>query len=162
MGDDFAYLLEESLQLELNIADLYLLFEKLFPEDAKFWWQLSLEEKNHGALIRSGKEMFLPIGQFPHDFIKDRLQILIDTNSEINSLIRKYQDNGPSREEAFNIAFDIENSVGELHYQVFMDREAGSKIDDIFQQLNKNDKDHADRIKFYMQANNISLQSENL
>ena len=98
MEKDFTTTIEESINLELNVADLYLLFYKLFPEDADFWWELSLEEKNHGALIRSGKELFLPIKKFPHDLIEDRLQALVDTNSKLNSLVKKYEVNPPSRE----------------------------------------------------------------
>jgi len=160
MGKDFTALIEESINLELNVADLYLLFNKLFPEDADFWWELSLEEKNHGALLRSGKEVFLPRNKFPHDLIEDRLHVLVDINSEINSLIKKYEVNPPSREKAFNVALNIENSAGELHFQRFMDKEANLKIDDIFKQLNKDDKNHAKRISSYMKRNGIRLQSE--
>lgn len=91
-----AALIDESINLELNVASLYLLFNKLFPEDA----------------------------------------------------------------EAFNIALNIENSAGEIHFEKFMNKETELKIDHIFQQLNKDDKDHANRISSYMNRNSIPLQSE--
>lgn len=160
MRNAFSTLIEESIKLELNVADLYLLFHKLFSEDTDFWLELSLEEKNHSALLRTGEELFLPLGKFPHRFIEDRLHALVDINSKVKSLINKYEANPPSREEAFNIALSIENSAGELHFQRFMDKKANSKIDEIFQQLNKHDKDHANRISSYMKRNGIHLQSE--
>lgn len=159
MGKDFLTLIEESINLELNVADLYFLFHGLFKEDAKFWWELSLEENNHAALIRGVKKLFLLKNLFPYDLIEDRLQVLVDTNSKLTSLIKKFRVNPPSREEAFNIAFSIENSAGELRFQRFMDKEANSEIDDIFQKLNKYDKDHAKRISSYMKRKGIRLQS---
>ncbi|MEA3487197.1 MAG: hypothetical protein U9R20_06020 [Thermodesulfobacteriota bacterium] len=69
MDKDFSYLIEESINLELNIADLYFLFHELFPEDADFWWRLVLEEKNHAALIRSGKKYFEPVNKFPRNLL---------------------------------------------------------------------------------------------
>ncbi|MFC1541061.1 hypothetical protein ACFL50_01285 [Candidatus Latescibacterota bacterium] len=44
-------IMEESIQLELKIAELYKLFIRTFPKDAYFWWELSEEEKNHAARI---------------------------------------------------------------------------------------------------------------
>ena len=159
MEKDLTALIKESINLELNAANLYLLFHTLFPEDAVFWWELTLEEKNHAALLRSGKELFLPRDKFPHDLVEDRLQDLIDTNSELNSLIEEYEVNPPSREEAFNIALSVENSAGELHFQRFMDKKPSSRMAEIFQELNKDDKNHAERISSYMKCNSIRLQS---
>ena len=45
-------IIDESILLELNISELYKVFNQAFPEDAYFWWQLSEEEENHAALIR--------------------------------------------------------------------------------------------------------------
>jgi len=155
MEKDFIALIDESIQLELNVADLYLLFLKLFPEDSDFWWKLVLEEKNHAALIRSGKEYFEPLNKFPYDLLADSLQKVKDTNSRLKSMINKLESVSPLRQEAFNIAFEIENSAGELHFQNFMNKETNLKIDDIFKRLNKDDKDHALRISSYMEKHGI-------
>jgi len=159
MNNDVASLIEESINLELNVSDIYSLFYKVFPDDAEFWWKLVLEEKNHAALIRSGKEYFEPLGKFPYDLLAPVLQDLKDANSRLDSLIKKYEETSPSREEAFNIAFKIENSAGELHFQKFMDKEGNSKTDQIFKELNKDDKEHAMRIRCYMEKHGISVQS---
>ena len=158
--ENITTLIEESINLELNVAELYLLFNNLFPEDEDFWWELSMEEKNHAALLRSGKESFLPVDKFPLDLIENRLQVLVDANSEISSLIKKYEVNPPSRAEAFRAAFNIENSAGEIHFERFMNKKAELKIDHIFQQLNKDDKDHANRINSYMKRKSIPLKAE--
>ena len=150
MEDNFISLIDESIELELNVADLYLLFYGLFPEDSDFWWKLASEEKNHAALIRSGKEFFEPRKQFPHNLLTNKLQELKDTNSGLKSMIKELRSVFPLRQEAFNIAFKIESSAAELHFQSFMDKEQSLKLDDIFKQLNKDDKDHAVRIAKYM------------
>jgi ferritin len=159
MKNSVASLIEESINLELNVSKIYAHFFKLFPDDAAFWWKLVVEEKNHAALIRSGKEYFEPLRKFPHDLLAPLLQTLKDTNSRLDSLLKKYEEAPPSREEAFNIALKIETSAGELHFQKFMDKEANSTTDNIFKELNKDDKDHAMRISYYMEKHGISVQS---
>ncbi len=158
MNKDFATLIDESIRLELHVADLYSLFEKLFLEDAAFWWRLVLEEKNHAALIRSGKEHFEPFGKFPHDLLAPVLQELKDTNSRLETLIKKYKEASPSREEAFNVALMIEKSAGEMHFQEFINKKDNSTIRKIFMRLNNDDKDHAKRISFYMESHGIRLR----
>jgi hypothetical protein len=74
--------------------------------------------------------------------------------------LKQFKNIPPSRELAFNTALEIEASAGELHFQHFMDKETNSKIDELFQFLNRGDKDHAKRIRSYMKNNNISVESE--
>lgn len=159
MHKDFISLIEESINLELKVADLYLLFYNLSPEDAAFWWKLVMEENNHASLIRTAKDYFEPETNFPHDLLANNLQDLKDTNGKLESLIKYCESNSPSREEAFNMALNLENSSAELHYQDFMNKEESSKIDHIFKLLNEADKDHAMRISSYMETNGIRLQS---
>ena len=45
MSQNLSQLLKEAIQLELNVAKLYLLFHKLLPEDAEFWWTWSLKSR---------------------------------------------------------------------------------------------------------------------
>ena len=148
-------LIDEAVELELNVARLYLLFYRYFPNDADFWWQLYSEERNHGALIQSGRN-FLPGDRFPLDLMSARLEPLVETNRKIGGLIRKYTAAPPSREEAFRTALSLEYSAGELHFQTFMDSEPKSGMATVFKELNGNDKDHALRIMRYMRRNGIS------
>jgi hypothetical protein len=150
-------LIDESLHLELNVSTLYFLFYNLFPQDAAFWWRLTEEEKNHAALIRSGKEYFAPLGNFPDRLLHDNADELKATNARVLSLIEKYKTSPPSRAEALNCALTLETSAGELHFQKFMDGKEGSAIDKIFRELNGEDEAHAKRIKAYMIKNDIPV-----
>jgi len=157
MCNDIPALLEESIHVELNVSSLYQKFYELFPDDADFWWTLMLEEKNHAALLRSGKESFEPLNLFPSKLIHDKLHDLKEINTALLSLIDGVEKKPPSREEAFNIAFNMENSAGEVHFQRFMEAEGSSVEDKIFKELNEGDKEHAERIRSYMEKQGIRL-----
>ena len=57
MYQNFGLLINEAIQVELNVARLYLLFHELLPEDATFLWELVIEEENHAALLRTIEQM---------------------------------------------------------------------------------------------------------
>ena len=66
-----------------------------------------------------------------------------------------------SREIALNTAYHFENMVGELNFQIFMIKNTDEKLERIFQVLNQDSVDHAQRILNYMSRNGIPvLESE--
>ena len=156
MRDALIELIDESIRMELNVAELYLFFQSAFPEDVEFWWQLALEEKNHAALIRSLKEHFLPLGKFPRDLLSSSLEDILESNAYIDRLLSRYRQQPPGREEAFRTACLLEDSAAEIHFQKFMSRKGSSKLDEIFRRLNADDRDHGERIRSYMAARGIS------
>lgn len=157
MSHELTQLSNEAIQLELNVSELYLLFFQLFPEDAEFWWQLSLEEKNHAVMIRSGVDFFMQAGMFPTELLTASLSSLRKANDKLISLLEQYQAVPPSREEAFNRALVTERSAGEIHFQQIMTKSPASRIVKLFQTLNEEDKNHAERIETYMKRNDIPI-----
>jgi hypothetical protein len=159
MDTKLALVVDASIQLELNVADLYAVFHETFNQHAAFWWKLRIEERNHAALIRTAKDQFEPVGKFPAELISSKLQELTECNNMLADLIVKYQSNPPSEPEAFSVAYALEQSAGEMHYQHFMeqDTDSSSKLTRIFQQLNEHDKDHATRVRAYMEQHDIPL-----
>lgn len=161
MNEEVSELIEESVQLELNVGELYLVFHRVSPDDADFWWRLFVEEKNHAALIRSIEEGFMPAGILPDELLSSSLGKIREANTAIVALIARFKTASPSREEAFSIAHKLEESAGEIHFQTFMEKQTESTIDQVFQRLNREDKDHATRIRSYMEKHGIgSLKSE--
>ncbi len=156
MNKKLAQLIEESIKLELNVADIYMVFYNTFPEDSDFWWKMALEEKGHANLIKSGRGTFLD--QFPHKLLTPSLQKPCNTNKNLISLLKEYKEKPPSRETAFNIALDIEQSPGELQFQLAMEKSFTSSIMKIFQELNKDYKDHAYRIRTYMRDSGTEIR----
>ncbi len=156
MDTELTHILDEAIQLELNVAELYLLFSHQFPEDTDFWWKLALEEKNHAALLRSGQQYFIDVNLFPKEIIPCKLELLLRTNQKVKDLISKFQETPPSWESALQLALEIEQSAGELHFQAAMEIEPSSKALKLFQYLNQDDKDHAQRIQNYMKNKGLS------
>ena len=89
MDTKLALVVDASIQLELNVADLYAVFHETFPQHAAFWWKLRIEERNHAALIRTAKDQFDPIGKFPSELISTKLHELTKTNHMLADLIVK-------------------------------------------------------------------------
>jgi len=153
MSIDIIQYLDEAIILELKVSELYHLFSNVFVEDREFWWQLEIEEKNHAALLKSGKE-FYKHGKFPLEIFPERLEILKETISQVNSLIETF-NSGWTRKKAFDTSIVLENSAGEIHFQNFMRSDAQSEIAIIFQKLNRHDCDHSLRITRYISDHGI-------
>jgi len=149
-------LLDEAIELELNMGSLYRIFHHAFPGDADFWWTLNLEEQNHAALLRSGKEYFQPLKRVPDGLLSAPLERIHVLNVKLAELKARFQGTPPSREQAFSLARSLEGSAGEIHFQRFMEKEPESYLDELFQRLNKNDRDHLKRIEQYMEEHEIA------
>lgn len=155
MSSELNDLIDESIALELNVSDLYMVFYKLFPEDETFWWALLLEEKAHAALFKSGKKILNDLKIFPEKLLHHNLDDLKTNNKELVLLVETLKNSPPSRRKAFETALEIENTVAEMHFQLFMAEEAESELAKQFKDLNKKDKDHIFRIEAYIKAQSI-------
>jgi len=155
MKDEFNSLIEKAIELELQIAELYIQFHKLFPSDASFWWKLAIEEKNHAALLKTLKEMKDSHLEIPSDFYPEGAEALEESNQRISKVWDEFEEN-PDRHLALRTAYEIENSAGELHYDSFAKSESTSQVATVFRQLNGSDIDHARRIRDYMKGLGLS------
>ena len=146
--------LKESIELELNIGDLYQLFSVKFPEDFDFWWKISIEEMNHAALIESINDIFWT-DLLPFESVEKQTEDLRKINLIVKERIEQYKLVSPTRLEAFKNGFEFENSIGESHFEYFMTSASDSPVVKIFQKLNGEDKNHAARIESYMKINGL-------
>jgi hypothetical protein len=147
--------LQESVALELNIGDLYQLFSTKFQQDYNFWWNLSIEEMNHAAIIESIDDIFLTDSILPQDSIEIQTEELRKKNYFIREQISRLRINPLTSSEAFKLASELENSIGESHFEIFMTEKTNSTVVRIFQKLNGEDINHAKRIINYMNENRI-------
>ncbi|MHC4074015.1 MAG: hypothetical protein ACYSWW_25765 [Planctomycetota bacterium] len=161
MNRELSLLFDESIRLESNVADLYVMFQDMFPEDADFWRALIIEERKHGTLLKNGKAHFAPGNTFPVDLLSDTLDEMKDANTNLVKLISQYREKPLSRETAFNVAITVEQSAGEIHFQAFMDKKADSRYVELFQKMNGYDKDHENRIRAYMEDHAIKVSKSN-
>ena len=156
MAPTVTTLLEASIQLELNLARLYTLFNDHFRDDEEFWWQLAMEERSHAALLQQEKKQPQPLQFFPENLLAKDIEALMANNTFIMEQIGRLAATPCTRDEAFNLALKIEMSAGEAHFQEFMESETGSLTADIFKQLASEDQNHAHRIRDYMKENGIA------
>ena len=147
--------LKESVEMELNVGEVYQIFSVKFPQDYNFWWKISIEEMNHAALIESINDIFLTEDNLTPDEIEKQTEVLHKLNLIVKERIESYKLVPPTRAEAFKYGFELENSVGEFHFQFFMTSESNSQMTKIFQKLNGDDVNHANRMANYMKDNNI-------
>lgn len=155
MSQNFAQLLKEAIQLELNVAKLYLLFHNLFPEDSAFWWKLVIEEENHAALLKTAEQMEATRVKVPREILPPGVKELQESNQMILKAMEDFERQ-PDRAWAFNLAYRIELSAGESHYDNFMRNAPESRITEVFRKLNGDDVDHARRIKEYIEKHQIN------
>jgi rubrerythrin len=161
MDEKLSRILEQSVQLELNVAALYLGFSEAFPEDREFWSQLAKEEENHAALLRGGKLESSNEGRFPADILTTNLDTLIKANKEIEELVKEHKQKPPSsRASALEIAIKAEESTGELDFSCFMRQEKNSPLLELLGIVNRQDRGHSFRIRNYMEEKGIGLPDE--
>ncbi len=154
MREDFNLLIEEAILLELNIAELYMLFYRLFPGDSEFWWELAMEEQNHAALLKTARQMSKAEVRIPMEMLPAGVEELVSSNIRIRNAVKEFEIS-PDRNRAFQFALLAENGAGELHYDTFMKNVADSQVASVFKKLNGDDIDHAERIRKYMIDNQI-------
>lgn len=147
--------LKESVEMELNVGEVYQIFSVKFPQDHNFWWKISMEEMNHAALIESINDIFLTEGILTPEEIKKQTDVLHKLNLIVKERIERYKMVSPTRAEAFKYGLELENSAGEFHFQFFMTSESNSQMTKIFQKLNGDDVNHAKRMANYMKDNKI-------
>lgn len=148
MYQNFDQLIKEAIQLELNVARLYLLFHQLLPEDSTFWWELVIEEENHAALLKTVEQMETSMVDIPEGILPNGLAELQEANQMILKAREDFEKQ-PDRAKAFQLAYKIEIAAGESHYNNFMKNAPESRLTEIFRILNRDDLDHARRILKY-------------
>lgn len=78
----------------------------------------SHRRKNHAALLENGKRHFLDAGMFPSKLVRDSLAALVNTNTELKTILRqKKGDDPPSGGAALYPALKLEELAGEIHFQ---------------------------------------------
>ncbi len=157
MDKKLSQILAETIQLELNVADLYLSFSHTFSEDRDFWSHLAVEEKNHAALLRTGKLESVDKEDFPVKALTTNLDALIKVNKEIKALIKHHKRKPSSRASAFEIAIRVEESTGEIDFSCFMEQETDPLALKFFSRVNSEDRDHARRLRNYMREKGIAV-----
>jgi len=80
MSETLEQLMDESIKLERNVADVYKIFLTTFPEDSELWSKLIREEEKHADVIQSMRSSLLLLRQFPSGILTSSMKMLKKTN----------------------------------------------------------------------------------
>ncbi|MBN2162074.1 MAG: hypothetical protein JXR25_11350 [Pontiellaceae bacterium] len=154
--DETIQLLHAAIDVELAMGELYAIFATTLPDDREFWSQLHLEEKHHASLLRTALDSFSNRALLAERLLPDSLVRVKNAHRRIIRLIAEFRNDVPDRKAACRLSILLEREIGEEHYNQFMHQIPESPIESVFQQLNLNDKDHAERITSYL--NELEIQ----
>jgi hypothetical protein len=114
MDMSFEFLLKKLMENETAVGDLYAQFSVTFPSDSVFWNDLSLQEQEHARWIGQLRDL----ARKDHIKTRDAIYIkAVETSIKyIKFMLEKCKKGGMSRENAFTLAFDIENSLIEKKF----------------------------------------------
>jgi len=146
-GNTIEELLNEAINLELNIQDLYVFYSKTYSRDHTFWWKLQLEEGNHASLLKAiRKRSQETLIQDASSILSEDYEELKKANDLIKTTLTKWKSEPASQSEAYQFALKIEQSAQELHLQNTIEQESELEIIKLFKKLTGADRDHAKRI----------------
>ena len=143
-------LIDQSILLERNVGNLYLLFYKRLAQDKAFWLQMMVDEREHEALLKAAQAAVGSSDNFPADLLSDKLETISQTNQRILGLHDQYQKDPPSRQEAFRVALDLEKMAGEIHFNEAMHKDLAGGLVKTLQKLVHDDNAHYEKIANYM------------
>lgn len=145
--------LNEAIEFELNVCNLYMMYSTLNSEDHSFWYKLALEEGGHASIL---KNILSSINMVNHIFNINALDLA--ELSKTNDIIRKKCEvSYVNREDTFRTAMLIENSIGEIQYQKLIDSDIDDDIIKVFVKINNDEDRHLERIRDYISDNGINI-----
>ncbi len=157
LSNELVKLIDEAIDHELVISELYMHFHQTFTQDRDFWWKIALEEKNHASILINIKALSETVNRLPKSLIPDNPALYQMEKDKILAAISNI-DKNLTRELAFQMAYDTEISSVEEHYRLFVENQSDPNVFKIFQQLSNQDNDHASRILEYALVNGIRIR----
>ena len=149
-------ILDESIRQELLVSDIYSLFEKTFREDSEFWYKLSQEELSHSITLEAERDSFSEEGLLPVELVQVDLEALQKQNSLLSGFYEELKNSAPSREQAFSIAYALEQTMLETIYASCLAKHPETRALKIFQSISSDEKEHIERILQY--ASKIGIE----
>lgn len=140
----------EMIRIEYDIHKIYDRFGKNFPKDKDFWYQLSREEYNHSALLKSVREHFSLLNCYENELAAVDCSKLEAARTLIDELLDKAEKDEISFEEACKKSALLEEMCCEAYYEIQMTKEHPTKVLRVLQELNGSEVNHAARIRNHL------------
>lgn len=154
MSDPLDALLDEAIRHEHTVSLLYFEFFQAFPDDADFWWTLSVEENGHAGLLEAGRKLFG--SEYGEEILPARVEYLTEANLTLENLLAQMKQQPLSREAAFRIALEIETTTDGMIYDNALQTTRDDSGPAIAERIRHDDERHAAKIRAYMKDQGIS------
>jgi rubrerythrin len=154
MNDSLEALLDEAIQHERTVAQLYFEFFQTFPDDADLWWTLSVEENGHAGLLEAGRKLFG--SEYGEEILPARVEYLTEANRTLDNLLQQMKQQPLSREAACRIALEIETTTDGMIFENALQPAHDADVPTISERIHRDDLRHAARIRAYMKDQGIS------
>lgn len=154
MSDSLDILLDEAIRHEHTVSLLYFEFFQAFPDDADFWWTLSVEENGHAGLLEAGRKVFG--SEYGEEILPARVEYLIEANHMLEKLLDQMKERPLSREAAFRTALEIETTIDGMIFENALQPPEDTDASAISERIRRDDLRHASMIRAYMKEHGIS------
>jgi rubrerythrin len=137
-------LLELLAENEEAIGRLYTTYANIFPKKRAFWLDLASEESNHARMLRSLRDLPLPLQtSIPVSDIKDLLKVSFDY---IAGKQTQAQNGRLKIKEAVTTALELETSMLERGSFEFLNGRS-TELSKLSEALTSETKNHCERIR---------------
>ena len=115
MGEKIKDIISKMEMLERIVGQLYKVYVDSFQADSSFWVQLSKEEEDHAGMIKE-LEKEVQNSNLSFDETRFNLNAIQTTIRYVQQKIKQANDGLLTAQEAYNIAWDIENGLLEKNF----------------------------------------------
>lgn len=147
--------IDEAIRYEQGLAALYQAFCTIYPGDVDLWWELSVSEAQHAALLESSSALFS--SEFSRDTVPADLDALRRSNDALASTLVQFQKESVPREEAFRLVIGMETDDNELTLHRLLEISPSRPAHDVVDRLRQEDLRHVQKIREYASRHNIAL-----
>jgi len=153
MSDSLEALLDEAIRHETIVSMLYFEFFQAFPEDADFWWALSVEENGHAGLLEAGRKVFG--AEYGEEIQPASVENIADANQKLEKILQQMKQRALSREAAFRLALEIETTTDAMIFENALQPPPAGDVPTISERIRRDDLRHAAKIRSYMKEHGI-------
>lgn len=149
--EKFTEILNEAIDMEYNVAELYEVFAEKFTDDELFWEKIAKEEIKHAEILE-GVKLYAKVFEEDRKYLYTKHEVLKKLNIELREKIELFRSVKTDKKTAYEYAYVLESSAFELHFQNMTEDFEKSEMLRKVSILAGDDKDHADRIEKLIRA----------
>lgn len=148
MKKDLHERLKACIGIELGVANIYRTFSEKLPEAKDLWYDLSLEEENHAAILVLGGK-YNEMGVLPDNIVPSSMHGIKQTVDLVKETEKRAQSESLSLKAALDMSLKLEKTKEESYLPEILAKETDSEVISRLQQLLNDTKLHILRLSDY-------------